>query len=165
MTERPRSIYVLSLLWLALSLIFVLWGIFSLNILLNVGEWEEALRTLVPILFFGLLISTISWFVFSSIFVILAYASFRQDSWAWSTGVILSTIFLAIFALMLAAFMVTALLFLNFFSVAGLISVVISFITDLGIIFYLTRPKTKLYLLQNSIKNNKKENNTDLSFI
>jgi len=163
MNDKPSSIYILSLLWLALSAIFVLWGIFSLNILINVGEWIE-LGSLVPILFFGFLISTISWFVFSSIFIILAYASYRKDSWAWSSGIILSTIFLAIFGLMLAAFMVTAILFLNFFSVAGLISVVISFITDLGIIFYLTRPKTKLYLLQNSSKIDR-ENNSDLGFI
>jgi hypothetical protein len=142
---------------------FVIWGIFSLDILVDVGKWKE-LGTLIPIMFFGFLISTISWFVFSSIFVILSYATFRQDSWAWSTGMILSTIFLAIFGLMLAAFMVTAILFLDFFSVAGLVTVVISFITDMGIIFYLTRPKIKLYLLRNGSKSNK-EKSTYIGFI
>ncbi len=163
MPDKPRSIYILSLLWLCLSIIFVLWGIFSLDILLDVTRWKE-LGTLVPILFFGFLISTVSWFVFSSIFIILSYASFRKDSWAWSTGIILSTIFLAIFGLMLAAFMVTAILFLDFFSVAGLVTAIISFITDLGIIFYLTRPVVKLYLLQNDSKK-VKENNSTLGFI
>ena len=163
MAERIRSIYILSLLWLALSVMFVIWGIFSLDILVDVGKWKE-LGTLIPIMFFGFLISTISWFVFSSIFVILAYASYKQDSWAWSTGMILSTIFLAIFGLMLAAFMVTAILFLDFFSVAGLVTVVISFITDMGIIFYLTRPKIKLYLLKDN-SNNDKEKRTYIGFI
>ena len=157
MTEKPRAIYIVSALWLVLSLIFILWGIYSLDILVDVSEWKE-LGKLVPVLFFGFLISTISWFVFSSIFVILAYASFKRDIWAWSTGVIISTIFLAIFGLMLAAFMVTAVLFLDFFSVAGLVSVVISFITDLGVIFYLTRPSVKIYLLKDELKKVKEEN-------
>jgi hypothetical protein len=163
MAEKVRSIYILSLLWVALSVIFVIWGIFSLDLLVDVGKWKE-LGSLIPIMFFGFLISTILWFVFSSIFVILAYASLKQDSWAWSTGMILSTIFLAIFGFMLAAFMVTAILFLDFFSVAGLVTVVISFITDMGIIFYLTRPRIKLYLLGSNNKNNKKKN-SDVGFI
>ena len=159
MTEKPRAIYIVSALWLVLALIFILWGIYSLDILVDVSKWKE-LGSLVPVLFFGFLISTISWFVFSSIFVILSYASFRKDSWAWSTGVIISTIFLAIFGLMLAAFMITAVLFLDFFSVAGLVSVVISFITDLGVIFYLTRPSVKIFLLKDEDKKVRKENNT-----
>ena len=163
MAERIRSIYILTMLWLALSVMFVIWGIFSLDILVDVGKWKE-LGTLIPIMFFGFLISTVIWFVFSSIFIILAYASYKQDSWAWSTGMILSTIFLAIFGFMLAAFMVTAILFLDFFSVAGLVTVVISFIIDMGIIFYLTRPKIKLYLLKNN-SNNTKEKKQDLEFI
>lgn len=162
MAERIRSIYILSLLWLALSVMFVIWGIFSLDILVDVGKWKE-LGSLIPMMFFGFLISTILWFVFSSIFVILAYATIRHDSWAWSTGMILSTIFLAIFGFMLAAFMVTAILFLDFFSVAGLVTVVISFITDMGIIFYLTRPTVKLCLLGNN--NNNKQKSSDVGFI
>jgi len=162
MAKGVRSIFILSLLWLALSVMFVIWGIFSLDILVDVGKWKE-LGSLIPMMFFGFLISTILWFVFSSIFVILAYASMRHDSWAWSTGMILSTIFLAIFGFMLAAFMVTAILFLDFFSVAGLVTVVISFITDMGIIFYLTRPTVKLHLLGNN--NNNKQKNSDVGFI
>ena len=161
MAKGVRSIFILSLLWLALSVMFVIWGIFSLDILVDVGKWKE-LGSLIPMMFFGFLISTILWFVFSSIFVILAYASMRHDSWAWSTGMILSTIFLAIFGFMLAAFMVTAILFLDFFSVAGLVTVVISFITDMGIIFYLTRPTVKLHLLGNN--NNNKQKNSDVGF-
>lgn len=149
MNSRPKSIYILSMLWLSLSIIFVLWGSYSLSIILNVTQWK-ILETLVPLIFFAFLISTISFFVFSSIFLIIAYAIFRKDRWGWSSGIILSTIFLAIFALMLAAFMVSAIMFLDFFSIAGLVTVIISFIADLGIIFYLTRPATKIYLLQNN---------------
>jgi hypothetical protein len=46
---------------------------------------------------------------------------------------------------MLAAFMVNAIMFRDEFSVAGLVTVVVSLITDLGIVFFLTRPDTKLY--------------------
>lgn len=154
MSERPNTIYILILLWLALSGIFVLWGIYSLVIVIQIPQWTE-LGVLQPPLLFGYLISTIVWFVFSSLFIIFSYATFRGDSWAWSTGIIISTIFLVIFGLMLGAFMVNAILFLDWFSVSGLITVVISFITDIGIVLYLTRPITKLYFA-NHTNNSKK---------
>jgi hypothetical protein len=50
-----------------------------------------------------------------------------------------------VFGLMLAAFIVNAIRFLDWFSVYGLISVILSFLTDIGIIIYLTRPITKIY--------------------
>ncbi len=144
MSKRPKTIYILVLLWIALSGIFVLWGIYSLIIVIQIPQWTE-FGALLPPLHFGYLISTIVWFVFSSLFVIFSYATFRADGWAWSTGIIISTIFLIIFGLMLGAFMVNAYLFLDWFSVAGLITVILSFLTDIGIVIYLTRPITKLY--------------------
>jgi hypothetical protein len=151
MSERPRNIYILVLLWLALSGIFVLWGIYSLVIMLQIPEWTE-LGAILPPLHFGYLISTIVWFVFSSLFIIFSYATFRADGWAWTTGVILSTIFLIIFGLMLASFMVNAYLFRDWFSVTGLITVVLSFLTDIGIVIYLTRPVTKIYFAKMNSK-------------
>jgi len=145
MTEKPRTVYVLVLLWLALSAIFVMWGGFSLSFVIQTRYWEEWLYTLLPMVHFGYLISTIIWFVFSSMFILFAYGTFRKDSWVWTTGLIISTIFLAIFGLMLGAFMVNAVLFLDSFSVWGLVTVVLSFIIDIGIVFYITRPTTKIY--------------------
>lgn len=144
MNERPKIVYILILLWIALSVIFVIWGVFSLAIVIQIPTWQE-IRPVIPQLHFGYLISTIVWFVFSSLFIIFSYATFRRDSWAWTTGIIISTIFLVIFGLMLAAFMINAIMFLDWFSIAGLITVVLSFIIDLGIIFYLTRAPIKLY--------------------
>ena len=144
MNERPKIVYILILLWIALSVIFVAWGVFSLAIVIQIPTWQE-IRPVIPQLHFGFLISTIVWFVFSSLFILFSYATFRRDSWAWTTGIIISTIFLVIFGLMLAAFMINAIMFLDWFSIAGLITVVLSFIIDLGIIFYLTRPSTRLY--------------------
>ncbi len=144
MKKRPLTIYILILLWLTLSIMFVLWGIFSLSVVIEVPGWIS-LRTLQPQLYFGYLISTIIWFVFSSMFLIFAYGTFRGDSWTWSTGLIFSTIFLAVFSLMLAAFIVTALAFLDWFSVSGLITVVLSLLADLGIVYFLTRPVDKEY--------------------
>ena len=144
MTDRPKVIYILILLWLSLSTIFAAWGGYSLTIFLQIPNWYE-LGPLIPQLHFGYLISTIVWFVFSSLFIIFAYATFRRDNWAWTTGIIISTIFLVIFSIMLAALMINAVMFLDWFSVAGLVTVVLSFLIDLGIIFYLTRPTSKLY--------------------
>jgi hypothetical protein len=143
-TERPRVIYIVILLWLTLSVIFVLLGIYSLIYLIDIPNWAVS-ANLKPILHFGYLMSTIVWFVFSSVFLFIAYGTFRKDHWVWSTGLILSTIFLAIFALMLTSFIINALRFFDEFSVSGLIIIIVSFITDLGLVFYLTRPNTKQY--------------------
>ena len=148
MTEKPKTIYILVLLWLSLTAIFLTWGQFSLQIFLVLPEWNvehPELEYLLSQLNFGYLISTIVWFVFSSLFVVFAYATLRKDTWAWSTGLIISTIFLIIFSIMLAAFMINAIMFLDWFSVAGLVTVVLSFVIDLGIVFFLTRPVTKIF--------------------
>jgi hypothetical protein len=144
MLKRPRSIYILVLLWLALSIIFVFWGGFSLSLVLQIPNWP-GLGDFIPQFHFGYLISTIVWLVFSALLIIFAYGTFKKDIWVWTTGIIISTIFLAIFSLMLASLMVNAILFLDIFSILGLVTVVISFIIDLGIVFFLTRPVTKLY--------------------
>jgi len=144
MSERPRTIYILILLWLGLSGIFVLWGAYSLVVFIQIPGWTELGGLLYPV-HFGYLISTIVWFVFSSLFVIFSYATLKADTWAWTTGLIISTIFLIVFGLMLASFIVNAIRFLDWFSVYGLITVILSFLTDIGIVIYLTRPMTKLY--------------------
>jgi len=147
-TERPKIIHILILLWAALSAIFILWGGYSLIYLLQVQEWgieNPELIKLIPILHFGYLMSTIIWFVFSSVFLVITYGTLKRDHWVWSTGLILSTIFLAVFGLMLTAFIINALVFFDQFSVTGLITTIITFMIDLGIVFFLTRPKTKEY--------------------
>lgn len=145
MFDKPRSIYLLILLWLALSTIFVIWGGYSLTIALDIPSWSELNDILLSILYFGYTLSTIVWFVFSSLFLIFAYGSFRQEKWVWTTGLIITTIFLAVFGLMLVSFMVTAVVYPNIFSVTGLVTTVLSFLIDLGIVFYLTRPVVKIY--------------------
>ena len=148
--DRPKSIYVLAFLWALLGGMFIVWGAYSLNILLDIPNWDifQDFETLRSIINFGYTMSTILWFVFSSIFVVIAYGVLKADSWVWTTSLIISTIFLAIFSLMLASFIINTIIFLESapnFSVLGLISTIINFIIDLGIIFFLTRPKTKLY--------------------
>lgn len=145
MFDKPKSVYILILLWLALSTIFVVWGAYSLTIVLSIPSWVELGDLLLSVLYFGYTMSTIVWFVFSSLFLIFAYGTLRKDSWVWTTSIILSTIFLAVFGLMLASFMVTAIVYPNIFSVGGLITTVLSFLIDLGIVFYLTRPVVKIY--------------------
>jgi len=145
MSERPGAIYMLTLLWIALCGIFIMWGQFSLDFVIQIPSWENYLEDLMPMLHFGYLISTIVWFVFAAIFIFFAYATFKRIHWIWTSGIILTTIFLAIFGLMLAAFMINALMFRDLFSVLGLVTVVCSFLIDIAIVFFLTRPVTKLY--------------------
>ena len=149
LSKRPRSIYILVLLWLALATLFTFWAGYAVSIIIQLPDWVEDLtKPIVSVLNFGYLMAAIAWFVFSAIFTIFAYGTFKKETWVWTTGIIISTIFLAIFALMIASFMVNSLLYLNVFSVLGLVTVVLALIIDLGIIFYLTRPVTKIYFDQ-----------------
>jgi len=142
--EKPKLVYTLVLLWIALSAIFVIWGGYSLTIVIDLPNWSLN-EILISILYFGYTLSTIIWFVFSSLFIIFAYGTFRGESWVWTTGVILTTIFLAVFGLMLASFMVTAVVCPNIFSLMGLETTILAFLIDLGIVFHLTRPVVKIY--------------------
>jgi len=147
--QRPKQIIVLMLLWVLLSVMFLVWGGYSLGVLLNMPNWTYPdapyIDTIVPQIHFGYTMSAIVWLVFSSIFIIIAYGTLKPDKWVWTTSLILSTIFLAIFGLMLASFIINVLTYLSEFSVLGLVTTIITFVVDLGIIFFLTRPKNKLY--------------------
>ena len=96
MNNRPKIVYILILLWLALSTIFILWGGYSYTFVIRIPQWEE-LGSLIPPLHFGYLLATIVWLIFSFLFILFAYGTFRRDSWAWTTGVIISTVFIVIF--------------------------------------------------------------------
>ena len=149
MSKKPRSIYILTLLWLALAALFTLWAGYAVSIMIQIPGWEDDLtRPIVSVLNFGYLMAAIAWFVFSAIFTIFAYGTLKKETWVWTTGIIISTIYLAIFALMIASFMVNSIIYRTVFSVLGLVTVVLALVIDLGIIFYLTRPKTKIYFDQ-----------------
>jgi len=151
--KKPTIIFLLISLWLLLGGIFLAWGLFSLGFVVQIPEgpdpipsWEETeLSTLYPMLYFGTLLSTITWFVFASVFAFFAYGIVRGKKSVWSAGIIISTIFIVILGLMLASLMATLLVFLNYFSVLGLITVIIAFLIDLTLVFCLTRSATKVY--------------------
>ncbi len=146
MVTRPRSIYILILLCIAISIIFSFWGGYSVLVLVKIPGWQiPDAHYFIPLLFFGYLTSTIVWFSFSAIFVIFAYGTLRRDSWVWSTGLIITTIFLVVLGIMMGSLMVNSILFLDVFSVAGLVTTILAFIADLGIVYYLTRPAAKIY--------------------
>jgi len=145
--ERPRPIIILIILWVLLASIFLILGQYSASLVLDTPAWKfEGLhQDVVSMLFFGSLMSTIVWFVFAGMFIIFAYGTYKADNWVWTTGVIIITTFLAVFALMIASFMVTVWLIPTNFSTQGLSIMVILTFIDLGIIYLLTRPKTRLY--------------------
>ena len=153
MVKRPKTIYIVILLWLVLSVILFSLAIYSMINLRDIPNWvnevpaplDQKLETLIPVFHFGYLMSTIVWFVFSFVFIIISYGTFKKGKWVWSASLIFSTIFLAIFALFLASFIINTLTFFDIFSILGLNIVIISFITDLGLVFFLTRPITKQY--------------------
>jgi hypothetical protein len=148
-------VYVLIILWVALAGIFLIWGINSFIVLIDIPTWsdefvftpleQEIFNTIIPVLHIGYLTSTIIAFVFAFVYVIVAYGIFKKDTWVWSAGLIFSTIFLAIFGLLLSSFMINTIIFRDEFSIIGLMIVIIAFITNLGIVFFHTRPNTKIY--------------------
>lgn len=147
MNKRPKFLYILVFLWPLLSLIFIIWGAYSLTFVLDIPNWGNppGLEIVYQMLYFGTLISAVTWLVFACLFILFSYLSLKAKSWAWTTGLIISTIFIIILGLMLVAFMITAIIFLDFFPVFGLITVVIAFLIDLGIVYSLTRPQIKIY--------------------
>lgn len=142
--KKPKEIIILILLWLGLSAIFAAWGGYSLSIVMNIPTWALE-EMLLSVLHFGYIMSAIVWFVFSLLFIILANGIFNGKHWVWTTCLIISTIFLVVFGLMLISFMITAVVYPNIFSVLGLTTTILSFLIDLGIVFYLTRRATKIY--------------------
>lgn len=154
MAKKPTIVYLLIVLWLLLTGIFLAWGIFSLGFVVQlpavggdpITSWEETKASSVyPLLYFATLLSAVTWFVFASIFAFFSYGTFRGKKSVWSAGIIISTIFIVILGFMLASLMVTILIFLDYFLVSGFITVVLAFLIDLAIVFCLTRPATKVY--------------------
>ena len=151
--KKPTIIYLLIALWLLLAGLFLVWGIFSLEYVVQlpgghdpISSWEQTgLSELYPMLHFGTLLSTITWFVFASLFAFFSYGTFKRRKSVWTSGIILSTIFIAILGLMLASLMITLLIFLERFLVIGLVTVIIAFLVDIALIFCLTRPASKVY--------------------
>jgi len=156
--KKPTIIYLLIVLWLLLAGLFIAWGIFSLGYIVQlpggyepISSWEQTrLSELYPMLHFGTLLSTITWFVFASLFTFFSYGTFKRRKSVWTSGIILSTIFIVILGLMLASVMVTLLIFLDRFLVLGLVTVIIAFLVDIALIFCLTRPASKVYFEENN---------------
>jgi len=151
MKERPNCLYLLVVLWPLLSVLFIAWGAYSLTFVIQIPNWtppahQQDIIIIYQMLYFGTLVSTITWFVFSGLFFVFSYLSWNAKSWAWTAGLIVSTIFIIILGMMLAAFMVTTIVYLDFFPVLGLMTVILAFLIDLGIIYCLTRPAMKLFI-------------------
>jgi len=144
--KKPGLVYALVILWLLLSGIFIAWGGFSLIFVSLVPNWPPSkLFVIDPMFYFGAFLSTITWFFFSCVLFVFSYGTLKKKRWAWRGGIIVSTIFVILLGLMLAAFIVTAIMFPNLFSVAGLSGVMLALLIDLGIIFCITRPSVKLH--------------------
>jgi len=145
--ERPKIIYPLIALWSLLGTIFITLGLYSLDLSFFIIQHPEELPPFWnAMLFFGTFFLTTALMIFGCIFLIFSYHTFKGKAWAWDAGVIISTIFIVIFGFMLGSIMTTALLFANEFSIQTLVAVIILFLSDLGIIFLITRPNIKEYM-------------------
>lgn len=148
MPKKPFVLHLLVLLWLIFSSIFLIFAYYSFEMVLNVLEWSVTNPSFYdPMVFFSYLMFAISMLVFGVIFIIFAYETYKGRKWVWNAGIIFSTIFLVIFGFLMMSLMITALVFMDTrFSIPMLIAVMVAFLTDLGIIFFVTRPQIKAYM-------------------
>ncbi|MBN2065763.1 MAG: hypothetical protein JW771_03025 [Candidatus Thermoplasmatota archaeon] len=147
--EKPRLIYVLSLLLLTVGVLFLRLGIFSIEILLDMSNWYSKVPvSLIYILHFWYLVSAIASIVLASSFFVLLYATIKRYHWARNAGIVLSTLYLIVFGMLLAALMVNSVIFHDEFSIASLVTIIVAFFLDFGIVFLLTRPAVRLYFQQ-----------------
>lgn len=157
MFKKPTYLISLVIMWAIFGIIFIVMGLLSLNLTIwifspeyanyNITDWATSM------IFFMTFTETTTLMAFGSLFLIFSYETYKVKSWVWSAGLIISTIFLVIFSFLLASLMITTLIFPNDFTVPALIETMVTFLTDLGIIFLLTRPSIKLYFEQHQKKN------------
>ena len=146
MSGKPRTLYLLIALWALLGTIFIILGVYSLQLLMSIlstGNFEAEWSAM---LFFEMFFLTTSLLIFGGIFLIFSYETFKVKSWVWNAGIIISTIFIVIFSFMLASTTLTALIYKNEFAIQTLVSVMISLFVDIGIVFLITRPSVKVYM-------------------
>ncbi len=146
---KTRLIYLLSLLWLVVGALFLRLGIFSIMVLVDMPTWYSKVPTsLIYILHFWYLVSTIANVVIAGTFFVLSYATIKRYPWARNTGIVISTLCLIILGVLIVALMANSVIFLDDFSVLGLVTIIITFFLDFGIVYLLTRPAIRLYFQQ-----------------
>ena len=146
METKPKNAWALIILWCLMSGMFILWGSYSLTFVLDIPSWgDTTLSSIYPMLYVGTFLSTITWFVLACLLLVFAYCTLKAKSWIWTAGIIISTVFIVVLGFMLASFMVTAVLFMESFAILGLVTIVINFLIDLGILYFITRPNVKNY--------------------
>jgi len=145
--NKPKYLISLVLLWILFGTIFLYLGLSSLTLTMWIfsPEYDALIMPswVTPMIFFMTFTETITLLVFGCIFAFFAYETYHCKSWVWNAGIIVSTIFIVIFSFLLASLMITALLFTDEFSVQTLITIMLTFLVDLGIIFVITRPNIK----------------------
>jgi len=151
LSKKPKILYLLVVLWITLAVILLILGYLSLELSIYIIQHTSEILAWDSMLFFGMVFLTTALLIFGAIFILFAYETFRGKAWVWNAGVIISTIFIVIFGFMLASIMFTALQFRDDFTITTLEAAVVSFLTDLGIIFLITRPNIKEYMLKKEI--------------
>ena len=146
MSEKPNTLYLLITLWALLGAIFIILGVYSLELSMYILSTAAFPENWSAMLFFEMFFLTTSLLIFGGIFLIFSYETFRVKSWVWDAGIIISTIFIVIFSFMLASTTLTTLIYQNDFAIQTLIAVMISLFVDLGIVFLITRPSIKVYM-------------------
>jgi hypothetical protein len=153
LAKKPTNIYILVLLHLSLSVIFIAWGHYATIYLSQIPSWQDELSLeFIGFLYWVVFIGTLVWLGTSLLFMGLSYGLYKQRHRAWTISMILTTLGLVVFSIMLLGFIVTSLMFKDTFSITGLITDILALLIDISIVYLLTRPSTKQYFNVTAVK-------------
>jgi len=141
---KPKVVYAIISLFILLILISSYWEVFVYSIIIQIPGWINELGIeMVSILFWIFFIANLLWIGSITAYILLIYGIFKQEKWGWNASMIISSIIIVIFTIMLIGFIVSVILFQAQFTVVGIVTVIIAFFADLGILYFLTRSTTR----------------------
>lgn len=148
MQKRPNLLYILLFSFFIAITIFLIWGSVALSMFVQVPSWnDELLGNFQSMLYWVFLIGAILFIGGAITFSILGIGLFIKQKWAYTTSLILSTFVLFAFLVMTSAYFVTLFSYPFEFSIMGTITTICMILSDLLIIFLITRPSLKYYFL------------------
>lgn len=163
MNQKPKIIYILIILWIVISVLFI--GIAikrtldHLDYLDSISAFETVPFPITAITTFSYILYTILSTIIIALSFILAYGTFIKKSWSWLIGIILSS-FLAFFAFTAIHLIGSGVImenldqtFNNFESVAYIL--MLFFVPCLMVL--LTRPGVKTYFGKTVVQTEERE--------
>lgn len=145
--KKPMQLKMLTVLYLALCVIIMLWAWYSYNMFTAIFGWGEPEATIdfVATNYFVFIFGLFVWTGIVILLLLLLYGLIKRYKWAWTTSLILTTFGLVILPIMLLSLMITLIKYQSTFASMGLITCFLAVLIDICIVYLLTTTKLKQY--------------------